>query len=62
MEFSRQEYWSGQLFSSLEDLPNPEIEPRPPVLQADSSPTELRVDLKILITRKHITIDMMDVN
>ena len=28
MGFSRQEYWSGWPFPSLEDLPNPEIEPR----------------------------------
>ena len=27
MEFSRQEYWSGLLFPSPEDLPNPGIEP-----------------------------------
>ena len=27
MEFSRQEYWSGLLFPSPGDLPNPEIEP-----------------------------------
>ena len=36
MEFSRPEYWSGQLFLSLGDLPNPGIEPRSPELQADS--------------------------
>ena len=34
--FSRQEYCSGQPFSSPEDLPNPGIEPRSPTLQADS--------------------------
>ena len=33
MEFSRQGYWSG-------DLPDPEIKPRSPALQADSSPFE----------------------
>ena len=38
MEFSRPEYWSGQTFSSPGDLPNPEIEPRSPALQADSLP------------------------
>ena len=27
MGFSRQEYWSGLPFSSLEDLPDPEIKP-----------------------------------
>ena len=36
MEFSRQEYWSGVPFPSPGDLSNPGIEPRPPVLQADS--------------------------
>ena len=36
MEFSRQEYWSGLLFPSPGDLPNPEIEPRSPTLRADS--------------------------
>ena len=28
MEFSRQEYWSGKLFPSPGDLPNPGIKPR----------------------------------
>ena len=36
MAFSRLEYWSGQLFPSPGDLPNPGIEPRCPALQADS--------------------------
>ena len=36
MEFSRLEYWSGQPFPSPGGLPNPEIEPRSPALQADS--------------------------
>ena len=36
MEFSRQECWSGLPFPSPGDLPNPGIEPRSPVLQADS--------------------------
>ena len=36
MVFSRQEYWSGLPFPSPEDLPDPEIEPRSPALQADS--------------------------
>ena len=41
MGFSRQEYWSGLLFPSPGDLPNPGIEPGSPALQADSLPTEL---------------------
>ena len=40
MEFSRQEYWSGLLFTSPGDLPNPGIEPRSPAMQADSLPSE----------------------
>ena len=34
--FSRQEHWSRYAFPSPKDLPNPRIEPRSPVLQADS--------------------------
>ena len=41
MEFSRQEYWSGLPFPSPADLPDPEIQPRSPTLQADSLPSEL---------------------
>ena len=33
--FSRQEYWSGLLFHSSGDLPDPGIEPGSPALQAD---------------------------
>ena len=40
MEFSRQEYCSGEPFPSLGNLPNPGIEPRSPTLKADSSPSE----------------------
>ena len=40
MEFSRPEYWSGELFPSPGDLPNLGVEPRSPVLQADSLPAE----------------------
>ena len=32
MGFSRQKYWSGLLFPSPGDLPNPGIEPRSPTL------------------------------
>ena len=34
------EYWSGQLFPSPGDLPNPGIEPRSPALQVFSLPAE----------------------
>ena len=40
MEFSRPEYWSGQVFPSPGDLPNPAIKPRSPTLQVDSLPAE----------------------
>ena len=40
MEFSRQEYWSGLSFPTLEDLPDPGIEPGSPALQADFLPSE----------------------
>ena len=40
MGFSRQEYWSGLLFPSPGDLPNPGIEPKSPTLQADALPSE----------------------
>ena len=33
--------WSGLLFPSPGELPNPEIGPRPPALQADALLTEL---------------------
>ena len=38
MEFSRQEYWTGLLFPSPVDLPEPGIKPVSPALQADSLP------------------------
>ena len=44
MGFPRQAYWSGLLFPSPVDLPNPEIKPRSPTLQADSLPTELQIN------------------
>ena len=40
MGFSRPEYWSGLLFPSPGDVPNPGIEPRSPTLQVDSLPSE----------------------
>ena len=41
MRFPRQEYWSGLLFPSPADLPDPGIEPRSLELQVDSLPSEL---------------------
>ena len=39
IEFSRQEYWSGLPFSSLGDLPKPEVEPGSPTLPAKALAT-----------------------
>ena len=39
IEFSRQEYWSGLLFPSARDLPDPGIEAGSPSLQVDSLPS-----------------------
>ena len=38
--FPRQEYWSGLLFPSPGDLPDPGIKPLSPALQVDSLATE----------------------
>ena len=40
MGFSKQEYWSGLIFSSLGDLPDPGIEPMSPVLVGGFFTTE----------------------
>ena len=40
MGFSWQEYWSGLPFPSPGNLPDPEIKPRSPALQADALPSE----------------------
>ena len=40
MEFSKQAYRSGLPFPSPRDLPDPEMEPRSPALQAVSLPSE----------------------
>ena len=42
MGFSRQEYWNRLPFPSPGDLTNLGIEPRSPLLKADSLPTELQ--------------------
>ena len=39
-ESSRQGYWSGLPFPSPGEVPNPGIEPGPPALQVDTSPSE----------------------
>ena len=40
MGFPKQEYWSGLLFPSPGDLPNPGIKPGSPTLWADALPSE----------------------
>ena len=40
MEFSKPEYWSGLLFSSPGDLPDPGIEPVSPALAGGFFTTE----------------------
>ena len=40
VEFSRQGYWSELPFPSPGDLPDPGIEPRSPILEAGSLPSE----------------------
>ena len=40
MGFSRHEYWSGWLFPSPGNLPDPGIEPGYPAVQVDSLPSE----------------------
>ena len=52
MGFSRQEFWSGFLFPSPGDLPNPEIEPRSPTLEADSLPSGPPEEGLLLVHRK----------
>ena len=54
--FPRQKYWSGLPFPSPGDLPDPEIEPESPALQADSLLTELH--LIIPIYRDRILVRM----
>jgi len=52
MGFSRQEYWSGLPCFSPGDLPDPGMEPRSPILQADSLPFELPWEATFLSTVK----------
>ena len=49
MGFSRQEYWSGLPVPSPGDLPDLEIKPAPPALQADSLPQSQQGSLKYTI-------------
>ena len=64
LEFSSQEYWSGQPFPSPWDLPNPGDEPGSPALQANSLPTELQGKPRktstsaLFITPKPLTVQI----
>ena len=51
MRFSRQGYWSGLLFPSPGDIPNPGIEPGSLALQADSLQTELLSSISAFAVR-----------
>ena len=55
VEFSSQEYWSGLLFPSPEDLPDPGIEPASPALQADSLPLSHLVKDNYELQRTYIS-------
>ena len=46
MGFPRQEYWSGLPFPSPGDLPDPEIKPRSPALQAGSLQSESPIHIR----------------
>ena len=56
MEFSRQEYWSGQPFPSPGDLPDPGIKAQSHALQADSLPPEPPVTACRNLTKKKILL------
>ena len=58
MGFSRQEYWSGLLFPSPGDLPNPEMEPRSPALQAAPLPAESQGKPMMHITWRQICLSL----
>ena len=56
MEFSRQEYWSGQPFPSPGDLPDLGIKSRSHALQADSLPPEPPMMACRNLTKKKILL------
>ena len=67
MDLSRQEYWSGLPFPSAGDLPDPEIKPRSPALQAvyllfepsgkpcTAPPTHTQASLVVLVVKNPTT-------
>ena len=56
MEFSRQEYWNELPFPPPGDLPDPEIKPRSPALQADALTSEPPGKPKILCNTKILSL------
>ena len=64
MGFPRQGYWRGLPFPSPGDLPDPEIEPKSPALQADSLLTEplgkpivyIKIPLLRVLLKKRINL------
>ena len=56
MGFSRQEYWSWVPLPSPEDLPDPGIKPRSPVLQADSLPSKATREVPYMCIHIHVYI------
>ena len=59
MGFSKQGYWSGLLFPSPEDLPNPEIEPGSPTLLADALPSEPPAKSKLMCLKSISNSNML---
>jgi len=59
MRFSRQGYWSGLLFPSPGDPPDPGIEPRSPALQENSLLTELQGKPTVVIKLFKVNIRVL---
>ena len=62
MRFSRQEYWRHLPFPSPGDLPDPDIKPGSPALQADSLLTELQGKPSLAIYSKYSSVYMSILN
>ena len=63
MGLSSQKYWSGLPFPSPGDLPNQGIEPRSPMLPADSLPFEPpRKPMKIWCVLPHLVALILQIN
>ena len=60
MEFSRPECWSGEPLPSPGDPPNPGIEPRSPVSQADSLPSDLPGKPQVVLWRLNFNLRAME--